>query len=282
VGALLILVLGILLVRSLTAPLNEVMATLERLTINDSKIRITKDYKGIWRDLKEALKRLIDETTLLSQAAVEGQLTTRADVTRHHGEFGKVVLGLNATMEAVASPLGAAQAVLARLAVNDYTNAMTGAFRGDFQAFADGLNAVRDRLLGVQNVFLRMAAGDLKQASGIRKIGRRSDQDQIMPAALATADAMEGLERQILLMVKGALDGDLTLRLHGADDRLHCPEQRERQGHRRDRQEDRPGDRGRGPGGARDRHRHAADRQEDRHHRRDRLPDQPAAPECRH
>jgi methyl-accepting chemotaxis protein len=251
------------LMAATAAPVNEVMATLERLTINDSKVRITRDYKGIWKDLKEALnrmagqtlaitelteaiaqgdisrldalraigrrcdddrmlpafirmmealKRLIDETTLLSQAAVDGQLTTRADVTRHQGEFGKVVQGLNATMEAVATPLGAAQAVLARLAVNDYTNAMTGAFRGDFQTFADGLNAVRDRLLGVQNVFLWMAAGDLKQASEIRKIGRRSDQDQIMPAALATADAMEGLERQILLMVKGALDGDLTLR----------------------------------------------------------------------
>jgi methyl-accepting chemotaxis protein len=251
------------LMATTAAPVNEVMASLERLAINDCKVRMNKEYTGIWNDLKralnqvagqtlavaelaeaiaqgdiskldslhaigrrceedrllpafitmmEALKRLIDETNTLSQAAVDGNLATRADATRHQGEFAKVVQGLNATMEAVASPLAAAQVVLARLSVNDYTRQVTGAFRGDFQAFADSINAVRDRLLGVQSVFLWMAEGDLKQASGIRKIGRRSEQDQIMPAALATADAMEGLERQIMLMVKGALDGDLTLR----------------------------------------------------------------------
>ncbi|MDR3669650.1 MAG: methyl-accepting chemotaxis protein [Holophaga sp.] len=251
------------LMAATAAPINEVTATLERLTINDSKVRVTTEYKGIWNDLKqalnrqagqttaiaelteavakgdisrlgslqaigrrceddrlmpafimmmEALKRLIEETAMVSQAVVEGRLSARADVTHHHGEFAKVVQGLNQTMEAVASPLGAAQAILARLAVNDYTNQMTGTFRGDFQSFADSVNVVRDRLLGVQSVFTWMAEGDLKQLDGLRKVGRRSDQDKIMPAALAMAEAVEGMERQILLMVQGALNGDLTLR----------------------------------------------------------------------
>ncbi|MDR3672317.1 MAG: methyl-accepting chemotaxis protein, partial [Holophaga sp.] len=251
------------LMAATAAPVGEVMGTLERLAINDSKARVTKDYKGIWNDLKqalnrvagqmtavaelteavakgdisrlealraigrrceddrlipafimmmEALKRLIDESALLSQAAVNGNLAARADVTRHQGEFAKVVQGLNETMEAVATPLEAAKGVLARLVVNDYTSQMTGTFRGDFHAFADSINGVRDRLLGVQNLFTWMAEGDLKQMAGLRQIGRRSEQDRILPAAMAMSDALEGMERQILLMVQGALDGDLTLR----------------------------------------------------------------------
>jgi methyl-accepting chemotaxis protein len=45
-----------------------------------------------------------------------------------------------------------------------------------------------------------------------KQFTRRSEQDRIMPAALAMADAVEGLERQILLMVQATLDGNLSLR----------------------------------------------------------------------
>src|SRR5438309_11145216 len=41
------------------------------------------------------LKALIVDTKALVEAAINGQLTTRADASRHHGDFGKIVDGVN-------------------------------------------------------------------------------------------------------------------------------------------------------------------------------------------
>jgi methyl-accepting chemotaxis protein len=185
VGALLLIGLGTLLARSISIPL---AAEIQMITAMSAEVQ------------------------QLAQAAVEGRLSARADASRHQGEYRKVVQGFNDTLAAVATPLQMAQTVLARMAVNDYTTPMAGDFRGDFKTFTESINGVRDRLVGIQNIFTWMADGDLKKLEGFRQIGRRSEQDRILPAALAMADAVEGLERQILLMVQAALDGDLSLR----------------------------------------------------------------------
>jgi methyl-accepting chemotaxis protein len=159
-----------------------------------------------------ALRGMSAEVQHLAQAAAQGQLSTRADASRHQGEYRKIVQGFNDTLDAVVTPMQAAQTVLARMAVNDYTPTLAGEYRGDFKSFIDSIAGVKDRLLGIQNIFVWMAEGDLKKLDGIRQIGRRSEQDRILPAALAMADAVEGLERQVLLLVKAAMDGDLTQR----------------------------------------------------------------------
>ena len=42
------------------------------------------------------------------QAAVEGKLSTRADATKHQGDFRKVVEGVNNTLDAVIKPINEA------------------------------------------------------------------------------------------------------------------------------------------------------------------------------
>ena len=259
VGVLLIIALGVLVGRSLTAPLAALKRTAKGLSMGHLSQRSGLDRKDEFGDLSRALDGLAEDlqtrvvgtlrhlaagelgaplraqdaqdelTPALAEAAAalqslcaearhlvgeatEGRLATRADLSRGQGEYRQLLQGLNEIMEALASPLGAAQTLLARLAVNDCTNRMTGTYRGDFQAFADSINGVRDRMLGAQSLFVWMAEGDLKQVGGFRQIGRRSEQDRLLPASLAMADSLEGLERQILLMVKAAVNGDLTLR----------------------------------------------------------------------
>ena len=45
---------------------------------------------------------------MLSQAAVEGKLSTRADASKHEGDFRKIVEGVNDTLDAVIGPLNVA------------------------------------------------------------------------------------------------------------------------------------------------------------------------------
>ena len=51
------------------------------------------------------LKGLIADTSLLSEAALDGRIQTRADANKHLGDFRKIVEGINATLETIVTPI---------------------------------------------------------------------------------------------------------------------------------------------------------------------------------
>ena len=51
--------------------------------------------------MMEAVDALVKDANTLSEAAIAGRLTTRADATRHAGEFRKVIEGVNQTLDVV-------------------------------------------------------------------------------------------------------------------------------------------------------------------------------------
>jgi methyl-accepting chemotaxis protein len=53
----------------------------------------------------ETVKSQIEDVNMLVQAAMEGNLATRADASRHQGDFRKIVQGINDTLDAVSGPL---------------------------------------------------------------------------------------------------------------------------------------------------------------------------------
>lgn len=58
--------------------------------------------------MSEMIHSMIDDTLMLAKAAMIGDLSTRADVSRHHGDFRKIVAGVNGTLDAVIDPLNMA------------------------------------------------------------------------------------------------------------------------------------------------------------------------------
>lgn len=51
------------------------------------------------------LQGLIADTDMLSQAALDGRIETRADAGKHHGDFRKIIEGINATLETIVTPI---------------------------------------------------------------------------------------------------------------------------------------------------------------------------------
>jgi methyl-accepting chemotaxis protein len=159
-----------------------------------------------------ALRDLSAQAQALAQAGAEGRLSVRADEARFQGEYRRIVAGFNATLDSVVAPIRAGQAVLDRIALNDYSADMDGAYQGDFKVFADTLAMVLQRVRAIQQVFVNLAEGRLDQLEYMRSIGKRSENDRMMPSAIAVADALQGLERQLRRMVQAVLDGDLAVR----------------------------------------------------------------------
>src|SRR5690606_27680182 len=51
------------------------------------------------------LKALNEDAQMLAAAAREGRVTVRADATRHHGDFRKIIEGVNETLEMIVTPI---------------------------------------------------------------------------------------------------------------------------------------------------------------------------------
>ncbi len=93
-----------------------------------------------------AIRQLVDDANVLAGAAVEGQLDTRADATRHEGEYRRIVEGVNDTLDAVVTPLNAASVSLEAMASKNFTKAMNGNFSGDFAKLKENINRVVDNV----------------------------------------------------------------------------------------------------------------------------------------
>ena len=162
--------------------------------------------------LRQNMKALISDTTMLSKAAVEGKLATRADASKHQGDFQKVVAGVNDTLDAVTTPINAAQEVLGKMALNDYSLSMEGEYKGEFLDFADKINGVHTRLTNVQDIFVRIAKGDLSRLDEYKQVGKRSENDQIVPSIIATLEALSNLIKEVEAMTHSASEGKLDKR----------------------------------------------------------------------
>jgi methyl-accepting chemotaxis protein len=63
-----------------------------------SRPRITDNYNGDFNEIKnnlngciDAVNSLVADANLLAKAAVEGKLATRADASKHQGDFAAIV-----------------------------------------------------------------------------------------------------------------------------------------------------------------------------------------------
>jgi methyl-accepting chemotaxis protein len=109
-----------------------------------------------------AVERLVKDAEVLAQAAVEGRLETRADAGRHPGDFGKVIAGVNATLDALVAPMQEAAEVLERLAQRDLRARVDGEYRGGHAKIKAAVNETGRAL----HEALLLVAESVSQVSG--------------------------------------------------------------------------------------------------------------------
>ncbi len=95
---------------------------------------------------KNALNAMLADAAMLTKAAVEGKLSTRADAGRHHGDFRKVIEGVNATLDAVIGPLNVSAEYVDRISKGDIPSKITDIYYGDFNEIKNNLNACIDNI----------------------------------------------------------------------------------------------------------------------------------------
>ncbi|WKY46476.1 methyl-accepting chemotaxis protein [Eubacteriaceae bacterium ES3] len=106
---------------------------------NDVSAEFT-EIRDSLSEVKESITRLINDSTMMADAGIEGQLETRSDTSAHQGDFAKIVEGLNGIMDAVAAPISEASATLAELSQGNLSTGMTGDYNGAYVQIKNDMN----------------------------------------------------------------------------------------------------------------------------------------------
>jgi methyl-accepting chemotaxis protein len=244
-------------------PLNVAAEYVDRISKGDIPPKITDSYNGDFNEIKnnlnqciDAVNNLVGDSSVLVMAAIEGKLATRADASKHQGDFRKIVAGVNDTLDAVIGPLNVAaeyvdriskgdippkitdsyngdfneiknnlnncidglqglvecNAVLHKMVANDHTQQVEGKYQGIFASMAQASNEVRGRLLAVTKQINEIAMGDTRELPELKKVGKRSEADKLLPAIIECLETIDLLIKDTGALAVAAVDGKLATR----------------------------------------------------------------------
>ncbi|AWW26249.1 methyl-accepting chemotaxis protein [Acetobacterium carbinolicum] len=231
--------------------------------ISDGNVSATIEIGDDQDEIKPALKKtiesirgLIAEATMLAQAGVAGELSTRGDTQAFKGGFKDIVVGVNHTLDAVVGPLNVAadyvsrigkgqipekitatyngdfntlknninaciyglgalqegSRVLKKMSLNDYSEKMNTDHLGIYGNIAESVNDVHTRLTRIVEISTHIANGDMVDLEVLTKIGKRSDNDTLIPALVGMIQNIINLVDETEKMARIAIEGNLSNR----------------------------------------------------------------------
>lgn len=201
-------------------PLDVVSAFMNDLSAGTAETPIVNTYKGYYATLVDdtnsvlnSLLALLQESTILSEAGKRGDLSVRSDTSKLPGHYGDLVAGMNGILDAVNAPLDEVGHILKNMSHgNDFTKKATGDYQGAFKVLADSINQVIGRFNDVEKLFDMISVGDLSQLERYKKIGKRSDNDKLMPASVKMMQSLQNLVDTSTSFANVMAVGDLRVR----------------------------------------------------------------------
>ncbi len=173
-----------------------------KFTTKDELGNLARDFNQMISQLQETgdtyakmgetVKSQIDDVNMVAQATIEGNLATRADASRHQGEFRKIVQGINETLDAVTGPLRIAAEYIERISEGDLPEKITAPFSGDFNKIKNNLNHMLDLLNEMAQAVNQVAKGDLTTV-----VTPRSEKDAVGNAFAQMLVNLRQLTRQM-------------------------------------------------------------------------------------
>ena len=201
-GALLAVGLGLFLSKIIRGQLggdpHEVSDIANRVAAGDMSIQI--DLRGQKSDsvmasmqqMVNSVKSLVADIGGLSESAIAGKLSTRADASRHLGDFRKVVDGVNETLDAVIGPLNVAAEYVDRISKGDIPSKIAESYNGDFNEVKINLNNCIDNIsrLAADSQMLTLAANDGNLTARADETTHQGEYRKIVAGINATLDTI--------------------------------------------------------------------------------------------
>ena len=114
--------------------------------------------------LRANILALVEDTRQISDSALIGKLDTRPDATRHQGDFRRIILGINGSLDAIIVPITEAMEVLSAISNGDLTRTIGGDYQGKFLELKNSVNGTVEKLSEIIGE-VRGSADSLSSAS---------------------------------------------------------------------------------------------------------------------
>jgi methyl-accepting chemotaxis protein len=205
-------------------PLNVAAKYVDDISKGNIPPKITDNYNGDFNTIKNNLNQCIDtvnalvaDAAMLSKAAVEGKLATRADATKHQGDYRKIVQGVNDTLDAVIGPLNVAAKYVDRISKGDIPAKITDIYNGDFNEIKNNLNVCIDavNLLVADANTLSKAAVEGRLATRADASKHQGDFRKVVQGVNETLDSVITPINDTNKILTQVAQGDLTVKLNG-------------------------------------------------------------------
>lgn len=200
--------MGWFITKSIVTPVNACVEAARKIAAGDTNVHLdttAQDETGILQaamnKMAEAIQALIKDANLLSDAAIAGKLATRADASKHQGDFQKIVSGVNETLDAVIGPLNVAAEYVDRISKGDMPKIITDNYNGDFNDIKNNLNVLIEATNSITANAKQVAQGNL-----MIELKKRSENDDLMESL---GDMVAKL-KEIVREVQAAADGVAT------------------------------------------------------------------------
>jgi methyl-accepting chemotaxis protein len=209
-------------------PMRLAADNLVRLGRGETPPRVVESYAGDFNVIRDSLNACIDainamrtDSRELAAAAAEGRLGTRADPSRHQGDFRAIVAGVNAALDGVVAPVRTTAECLDRISRGTIPPPLAERFPGDFDAIRQSL----DRCIGAINALVSdtrdLAAGAAEGRLGVRADVERHQGDfrLIVQGINDTLDAVTvpvaAASRYMKLIAQGSLPASIPEQFKG-------------------------------------------------------------------
>jgi methyl-accepting chemotaxis protein len=159
---------------------------------------------------------MVADAGMLSKAAVEGKLSTRADASKHYGDYRKIVQGVNDTLDAVIGPLQVSAKYVDDISKGAIPAKITDNYNGDFNVIKTNLNQCIDAVndLVADAAMLSKAAVEGKLSTRADATKHHGDYRKIVQGVNDTLDSVIGPINEAMRIADAYAGGDLTARVN--------------------------------------------------------------------
>jgi methyl-accepting chemotaxis protein len=218
------ILLALLITNSIVKPLAKCITAAESIAKGNTAVDLSVEGKDelsalqrAMKSMTDALEALIADAGMLSQAAVDGKLATRADATKHLGDYRKIVEGVNNTLDSVIGPLNVTARYVDDISKGVIPPIITDSYNGDFNIIKANLNAVvkmmSDLLSETDKLVKAAIAGQLDTRADASKF--LGGWNQLVKGINDTLAEVITPVNETVAVLKRLADGDLTLRMTG-------------------------------------------------------------------
>ncbi|HNF56238.1 MAG TPA: MCP four helix bundle domain-containing protein, partial [Leptospiraceae bacterium] len=186
----------------------------------DFAFRLKIAHKDEMGKTSEALNRLMNmfqgiqrETNLLSRAAIEGKLNTRADLSGYIGDFRNIIEGVNKTLDAVIGPLNVAADYVDKISKGTIPKKITDNYNGDFNEIKNNINSLIEATNMIADVAYKLSVGNTKVS-----LTKRSPDDTMIENLIKVIENNKHDTGNVVKMAKG--DFNFEVKVMSEDDEM--------------------------------------------------------------